>query len=57
MNQEKRKEPDSEAPWLFSEGLPRVPLWCSDVTSARSRSIGEPAKTPVGDYDFLTPLK
>ncbi len=56
MNQEKRKELCSEAQKLFSEDLPYIPLWFTDVTSVHSRAIGEPALTPIGDYDFLITL-
>jgi peptide/nickel transport system substrate-binding protein len=56
MNPEKRKELCSEVQKLFSEDLPYIPLWFTDVTSVHSRALGEPALTPTGDYDFLSTL-
>jgi ABC-type transport system substrate-binding protein len=56
MNQPKRKELCSEAQKLFADDLPYIPLWFTDVVSVHSRTIGEPAISPTGDYDFLATL-
>jgi peptide/nickel transport system substrate-binding protein len=53
MNPAKRKELCSQAQKLFSEDLPYVPLWFTDVVSVHSRSLGDFHLSPTGDYDFL----
>jgi len=56
MDRNKRKELCSEAQKLFSDELPYIPLWFTDVVSVHSRAIGDLTLSPTGDYDFLATL-
>ena len=56
MNREKRKELCFEAQKLFTEDLPYIPLWFTDVVSVHRSSLGRLPISPTADYDFLTNL-
>jgi ABC-type transport system substrate-binding protein len=56
MNQEKRKALCSEVQKMLADDRPYIPLWFNDAVSVHQRSLGSPAISSTGDYNFLSSL-
>lgn len=53
MDGERRKQLCSEVQQILAVDLPYLPLWFTDVVSVHARTLGDPALSPTGDFDFL----